>query len=394
MAIDASVGNRPTRVATIEPPYRPPVRYWAMAGAAIFAFITYVMVRWITGPNFRSIPTGPTPVPGFMKVAIITFEVITPAAALAIFYWALVRPWRRERRITTDGLLVICYLSLWFQDPLSAYTGNYFNNNAYLLNMGSWVNEIPGWMPTTRPGTGIVESPLFTAGTYVWMMFVASMSCCALMARLKARRPTISTATLLLASWTAMFVFDLIFEGLVFMPLGIYQYAGGWGSFSLFSSTYHKFPIHEAVFFGALMTAVASLRYFKNDRGETLVERGIDRLHATSGRKLMLRFLALFAGCHLIYLFVLNIPVALIVGAHPGAWPADLQRRSYLMGGICGDGTTIACPGPDIPLRHGESTIHLGPNGTLVIPDGASLPQLIPFTRASSGNEKPTHLPP
>jgi Spirocyclase AveC-like len=378
MTVKTEIQGRHTVAEIAHRPSRPPVRYWAIAGAVILAFICWVMIRWIVSPDFKSVPTGPTPVPGFMKVAMIAFQVLTPVAALAIFYRALVRPWRRERRITTDGLLVICYLTMWFQDPLSAYTGNYFNNNAYLFNRGSWVNQIPGWMPQTKPGTGIVESPLFTAGTYVWMMFVAAAGCCALMRWLKARRPTISTATLIASSWLVMFLFDLVFEGLVFMPLGIFQYGGAWASFSLFPSTYHKFPIGEAIFFGALMTAIASLRYFKNDRGETIVERGITQLKAGTRTKLLLRFLALLAGCQLIFLLVLNVPVALFMATHPGPFPADLQRRSYLMGGLCGDGTDRACPGPGIPLPHGLDTIHLSPDGQLVVPPGSTLPTLIP----------------
>lgn len=72
-----------------------------------------MLIRWVRSV-LQDDPAGSDAAAGWMKTAIATLEVLTPALAIGIFYWALVRPWRRERRITTDGLLVVCFLTMWF----------------------------------------------------------------------------------------------------------------------------------------------------------------------------------------------------------------------------------------------------------------------------------------
>jgi hypothetical protein len=103
------------------------------------------------------------------------------------------------------------------------------------------------------------------------------------------------------------------------------------------------------------MAGLAALRFFKDDRGRTVVERGIDGLQVGEGRKTALRFLAVFGMCNVLVLLCYNVPNA-IIGAHSTAWPRDLQERSYLTDRLCGPGTDRACPGPGVPLVRGDDT--------------------------------------
>lgn len=48
-----------------------------------------------------------------------------------IVYYLIVRPWRRERRLTLDGMLVIGFASIYWQDPLANYTQNWFTLTLY-----------------------------------------------------------------------------------------------------------------------------------------------------------------------------------------------------------------------------------------------------------------------
>ena len=70
---------------------------------------------------------------------------------VAIYYF-IIRPWRRERRITTDGMLMVAFGLLFFQDPLLNYFNTWCTYNTWLWNRGSWVLDIPGWVSWGKPG--------------------------------------------------------------------------------------------------------------------------------------------------------------------------------------------------------------------------------------------------
>src|SRR5262249_19384754 len=125
------------RPVAAEPRTAAPVKWWAAVGALVVAIEIVVLTRWVAGPLFHTVPTGPTPVPTFMKVAIIFFEVSCLPAALACLYFLVIRPWRHNGKLTVDGALTIAFATLWFQDPLSAYSGPWFTYNSWAVNFGS-----------------------------------------------------------------------------------------------------------------------------------------------------------------------------------------------------------------------------------------------------------------
>ena len=112
----------------------------------------------------------------------------------------------------------------------------------------------------------------------------------------------------------------------------------------------------------SLFTAVAALRYFTNDRGEMVIERGIEKVKGGPGKKLVIRALAAVAATHLLLIVFYNIPNS-VIGLHSNEWPADLQERSYLTDFVCGDETDRACPGAAVPnaaLRHRQRERRVG----------------------------------
>ncbi|HEX6390495.1 MAG TPA: spirocyclase AveC family protein [Solirubrobacteraceae bacterium] len=360
-----------------------PVKWWAGIGALVVAFFAYVLISWVTGPHFEKVPVGPSEVPGYMKAGLMAFQILCIPAALGCIYWFVVRPWRRTRTLGVDGVLVIAFATLWVEDPLSAYAGHWFTYNSWALNFGSWVHEVPGWMSFGQPGQMLVEPVLIIPGVYVWV-FVLTMYLGSWVMRTASRRwPTLGKPGLIGICFVTMCAFDVVFEGIIFMPLGAWEYPGG--HLSIFPSTYHKFPLNEMLTVSSLFTAVAALRYFVNDRGEMIVERGIERVKGGPVKKVALRALAAVAACHLLLIAFYNIPNT-VVGMHSTSWPADLQKRSYLTDGLCGEGTDRACPGKGVPLirndnsgdRRGGSA-YLRLDGTLGVPPGTKLPERVPF---------------
>jgi len=356
----------------------PAIKLWAFLGALILAFELYVLISWISGPYFKHVAAGPTAEPGWMRTVQDIWQPAGVIAALFCLYWFIARPWIRDRAVTTDSLMVAAFATLWFEDPLSAYYGHWFTYNANLINFGSWVHSVPTWMAYEKPGHMLVEPIVLIAPVYVYFIVVGTLLGSFVMRRAAARWPHLSTLQLIGICFGAMALLDLVAEGLIWLPLGFWEYPGGIGM--LFPSTYHKFPINEMLTIATTFTGIACLRHFRDDHGRTLVERGLDRLKVSRGAQVGIRFLAVAGAVHLILFLGYNVPNSFI-GAHSRPWPKDLQQRSYLTDGVCGAGTDNACPGPGIPLNRGTSSIRIDPNGRLVVPAGTTLPTLVPFKR-------------
>jgi hypothetical protein len=330
----------PSRSAELGARRRPPVTWWALFGALALAFIAYIWIKWLTGPYATPVHTGTSREPGWMHSAHVIWEVLSVPAMLATFYWFLARPWLRERRLSTDGLLCIGFLLLWFQDPLTNYFQPWVTYDSHLVNIGNWTQGIPGWQSFNAPGRQVPEPVLFTPEVYVFLWLGLAMLGTAVMRRAKARFPEWGTLRLLGAAFAVLAIVDLIAEGLIFMPLGFYTYGGGVAPI-LFGSTYHTFPLHEPICTGLMFTAAAALRYFKDDKGHTIVERGAERIGSARLRG-SFRALALIGAAQLCMLIPYTIPVALVQYS-ARAWPQDLRQRSYLNDGLCGPATGRRC---------------------------------------------------
>ncbi len=346
---------------------RPPVKKWAIFGAVVIAINLFVWGRWMTGPLFEEVPTGPSDPPTWMKAVLITWQAVGIPVALGLLYFLLIRPWRREGVVKTDGLLVVAFAFMCFQEPLWSYFGHWFTYNSYLVNFGSWVNSVPGASSYASPGAMMVEPFLWIAPVYPVVFLTASWTGAWALRTGRRRWPNLSNPALVVfVLFPTMVVFDILLEGLLFMPLGFYAYAGGIGP-SMFPEAYHKFPLHIALSGGVLFSAIAALRYFKNDRGETLVERGVNSLRLSTPRKAVLRFLALAGACQLIFFLTAALPHAALVGPNSSDWPEDLQSRSYFLDGLCGEGTGRSCPpdqgraNPIVPFEDGDAPPFNGP---------------------------------
>jgi Spirocyclase AveC-like len=361
-----------------------PVQVWGTVGGLVLVFIVVIWSKWITGPSFRSVSGGPSRQPAWMHDLQLVWQPLFAAVAIAFLYWFLVRPWRRDGRASTDGLLCAAYGLLYFQDPLSSFTGHWFTYNTYLWNMGSWVNEIPGWMAFGKPGANVAEPLVFTSAVYVWAFFGMTLLGSFVMRRAAARWPRLGTPSLIAICFVSLFLADIVLEGFIWLRLGFLAYPGG--HWNLFADTWHQYPLHEGITAGALFTGLAALRHFRNDQGETFADRGVERLQLSGGPKTLLRFLAFVGASQVIMMGTYNIPVATLIASHPARWPASIQSRSYLNDHVCGAGTDRLCPQPGLPTI-GAGEAEVGPAGRLVVPQGVTLPRsYVPLTQTGASD--------
>ena len=351
-----------SRVATAEPRRAKPVKWWALVGAAFLLVELYVFTRWLASGPTRT-PVGPSPVPGWMKVTLRSWEVSGLFATAGCLYWFVFRPWRRDGRLSFDGMLVLCLGLAYWQDPSPSYfTYASFNYNSYLVNFGSWAEYIPGWLAPN--GQSYAEPILWAGPTYVYTLIVAVLGATVLMRRLQRRWPTMGKPGLIASAYACIVVFDVVVE-LAMTRVGAFTYPGAIKGLTFFHGHYYQFPVYEAVLWGGGWTALACLRYFRDDKGRTVVERTIDEVKATPRQKAALRFLALVGVTQIIFLSY-NVSFAWF-GLHGDSWPEDIQQRSYFTNGLVGPGTDYAPPGPGTPTPR-RSSSHVAPDGRVVVP--------------------------
>lgn len=347
--------RNPTRPVATDPQGASPtplIKYMAFGGLLVVLLMTYVWGKWITGPNFKRVEPGPTPAPHWMIFALRSFEIGGLILAAWVIWRFVVRPWRREGRPTTDGLLIIAFGTVWFQDPFSTYYVNWFTYNTNLVNFGSWVQDVPGWVSYGGPGHTIAEPILFIGASYVYFLFLGVVFGTWAMRAVKARWPKAQVWQQIVLCFIAMCVLDLVFEGLIWMPLGFWSYPGGHGV--LFPNSYHKFALEEMIPIGFMFTGLSALRYFRDDRGYTFAERGASQLTGSVRRINLTRLLAVLFAVHAITFALYTIPASWAV-THPVAWPRDTMDRSYFTSGLCGNGTDRECSGPRVPFATNKS---------------------------------------
>jgi hypothetical protein len=356
----------------------PAVKIWAAVGGVILAFQLFVWGKWVTGPHFERVPAGPTDPPTFMKAILFTWTAVIVVGLPVAIWWFLIRPWRRERRITLDGMLFVSCGLLWFQDPLLNYFNTWSTYNTWMWNMGSWVQDIPGWVSFGEPGAMMAEPILMNAPGYFFVL-LCTMLGCAVMRLAKKRWPNINTLGLIgvVIAWT--FLFDFVIEGLFLMPMGLFTYPGAIQALSVNAGTYYQWPLYEGLMWGGVQAGLCCMRYFTDDHGRTFVERGLDRVRGGFVRQQLTRFLAIFAACSAFFFVFYNIP-AQFFAMHQDPWPDDILKRSYFLMGICGEDTDRPCPDPALPMPLTNSG-YINHDGELVLPDGVELPKNVPLER-------------
>jgi hypothetical protein len=280
---------------------------------------------------------------------------------LGMIYVFLIRQRRREHRLTLDGMFIITFLLLYWQDPLVNYSQNWATFNSGLVNLGSWGPHVPRWI---APRSNLFAEPVLWAWpSYLYAVFGIVVLANFVMRTAKARWPRLGNAGLVGICLAFTFTADLVAE-LAFIRIGIYAYPGGISWMTLWHGHYYQLPFNEVALMSSLFTGWACLRYFRNDKGQTFAERGGDELQLSARGRTLVRLLALSGASNVTMLSLFLIPMQWFA-LHASPWPQDILRRSYLSNDICGPRTTYACPGPDTPINRPGSA-HIGPDRQLV----------------------------
>jgi hypothetical protein len=296
-----------------------------------------------------------------MERSVVIAQVLSVVFFVVFVVWFVLRPWRRARHLTLDVLLCLAFQFVFWQDDAMNFIQPQVVFNAALFNRGSWYSHLPGWI---SPNAELFAWPPLLYLAYTWGLFGGAMLGSWLIGRMKQRWPHASTLQVVATLFAGFLALEFVMEPLI-LRVGLWSYPGTIGWLTLFGGERYQFPVYEGLLMAWLWTAWSCFRYFRNDRGQTLAERGVERLTLPGKAKQGVRFLALVGACNVIFLGY-NIPM-ILAGLYSGPWPEDIISRSYMTNGICGPGTDYACPGPGVPI-HRPSSAHLDPDGRLVAP--------------------------
>lgn len=321
------------------------VRFWAGIGVIHFVIAAYILVQWLTSGDLRASETGPDDAPTHVIWAVNIGQVLSPIVGAGIVYWWLIRPWIKERRLTTEGMVLIGALCLYFPyDITNNYVSFFFQYNAHFWNVGSWAGEIPGSIVPN--GNRVVEPIIFMFPAYAWGVFLPMLWGAKFMRYLRRKRPEIGNAGLLAITLGLCCFFDLVGEGTV-VALQIESYYGSQHHLSFFGGTIYQFPIYETLFIGLLYVGGAALLFFRDDKGRTFVERGAEGgngVKAAGKGTIQLAIVGFFVA---VEFWCFMVPINMMA-MHVDTFPED--GKSYMLQEVCGPGTNVDCPVEDAPL--------------------------------------------
>jgi len=314
------------------------VKVWAAIGAVAIAVIACAIGRWIFSADFVATPRGSDEYPFLLWLRIV--EVFSALFLGYFFMTCTVLPWTRNRRLSFDGMLFFACLTVQFIDPIFNYFSPSFIQNAYSVNRGSWANFIPGWASPSAYA-GLVEGLIWALALYGLFGVVAAKVGCWMLAKLRARYPTLGSIPLYSALFVIFAIGDFIVEYFLFVHPQIYIFWGAWSPFTLWAGQVDQFPLYETLLAVIYALGFVWLRDSRDDEGRSFVERGVNKIKVSQPLQTAISFSAL-TGFSLVWAIVSYFGPFIYTSIQADSYP---HLPSYLRGGaFCGTENTQPCP--------------------------------------------------
>jgi hypothetical protein len=317
----------------------------AWTGAVVIAVTVWIWSRWVASTQFSPVNPGPDLIPRGEYLMLVGLQIAGALLTLFLVWQYAIKPKLRTGKFSSDGIIVLVLPLMCFQDPFFNYSQNWFTYNAYLLNMGAWTGEVvPGWLGAH--GERFPEPFVVGYGYLFWIFSVMLVgSWC--FNKIRSTWPLLSRANFLLLCLLCCTLIDFAIE-YVCVRIGWYAMPGAWQAFSLNAGTRYQISGIEVLLVGFQTTWWVAFRYFKDDKGYTFAERGIDSLQLSPAPKFWVRYLAVTGALGLIGL-IYTIPIQW-QAQHTDVWPAGIP--SYFTT-VCPEYKVDRklCGGPGVPIH-------------------------------------------
>jgi hypothetical protein len=314
----------------------------------LFWFVAAISVwtAWIISGDAKPNTTGRGLEPHWYVGLVRGVEIAGLIVTLWMLWHFVVKPKRRTGRLSFDGLFFLGCWMMYFQEPWINWSSLQFLYSTTFVNFGCWCNHVPGW---TSPNGNLIPVAALWGTAYLWIVALPAYAASKLMSWTKRRNPSISNLRLVIYCFIGFCIFDFV-QDVLFLHTQLFNFGATIHSLTLFNGTDYAFPIYEAPMWGGTLTMLACLHFFRDDRGRSIPERGIDQLGIRNGKvKTLARYLAIMGVCQLAILLPYNIPYNYI-GQRAGSIAAPLVERPWRIGGVCGPATAYDCPNTKLPL--------------------------------------------
>jgi hypothetical protein len=312
--------------------------YLALLGVPVLVWNVWTVVAWlVAGPHAitRYRPPG-HPVDWYGARA---FEGIAILVALVLVAH-VVRGCRRGRALLTFDLLFVTAAATQFWGDAGV---NFMAPTITISSEWVNVNAACGHMPlVVNPDCGRTPDPiLFLVLLETFVPLGCAIVFGRLVQRLRVRRPLLSTAQLVGIVIACGFALALL-EPIVIIPLHLWNYPGTPPAIGLGGG--FRYPVWEIACFGLWFGVLASVRIFRDDRGRTIVERGLE-MHRP-GLQRGITWLALYTIFQIAIWGFASMPYW-VIGLRQHQWP---RQPTQLVNGMCDapgvSGTRYGpCPG-------------------------------------------------
>jgi hypothetical protein len=312
--------------------------FWAVLGGSLVIFALTTWTRWLLSGDARPVAPGPDPY-GYIWVLRAT-EVISMSVFVLLFWYTLIRPAYRERRITLDGKLFLGGLFASVLDVLCQVFNPTWAMNAHSLSLGTWANQIPGY--AAPQADRWAWSLAWCMPAYIWLGVGAAIVGCAYLDLLRRRFPMASTVlvyAVVLVSYMA--AFGALAS--LWVRTQVYTYVSSPNALTLWAHETYRVPVTELLFISSYCLMFTWLRDSKDDNGFCAVDRDLLNSRVNSRIKPLLSTLAVCGFAGFTTLFAYQIPNDWI--AMNGSIDTIKPLPSYLQGSLyCGQPGKPLCP--------------------------------------------------
>jgi hypothetical protein len=324
-----------------------PAQYLGLLGGLLVAYEVWTLVSWLaSGPHVVTKGRVAFAFEWWWARGIEVFAVGTALTMLVL----TVRDSRRSGRMTFDLKLWIALLLTSFWDSFTNIVQPIWFYSSDFVNLNEWWGHAPGFV---SPAGGREPFPVF-ALVFLYPCFVLEARIAGrVWTAIRGRFPGISKVRLLLLGLVPSLLIGSLISWTFIFP---HLWAGPGMGPMLVATDAYRWSIPEFLYVGVWSMTVCALRFFTDDRGETLAERGLD--HLSTGGRNVVSTLAVTAWCSLaVIVFSGLVTVSgFFANPYPTGYPEHLPN---VVCEIPGDPDTAGaeyglCPGSPgfrIPLR-------------------------------------------